>query len=104
MSRFSITEKSGAGDEGPCCTPRECLQACQFDDFGSLLHRGWECKKRLASRITNGAIEMYEAARKAGALGGMITGARGGGFLLLCVPKHPQDDVRRTLRHLRAAL
>jgi len=37
---------------------------------------------------------MYEAARTAGALGGKITGARGGGFLLLCVPPASQDAVR----------
>ncbi|MCL0057473.1 hypothetical protein M1N05_00185, partial [Dehalococcoidales bacterium] len=45
--------------------------------------------------------EIYEAARKAGAIGGKITGAGGGGFLLLYCPKHRQDEVRRTLKGLR---
>ncbi len=80
---------------------RACLQAGAFDDFGLLMHRGWEVKKQLASRISNGTIDaMYETARKAGALGGKITGAGGGGFLLLYCPRHRQDDVRAALRGL----
>ena len=80
---------------------RECLRAGVFDDFGLLLHRGWELKKQLASRISNGTIDaLYEAARKAGALGGKITGAGGGGFLLLYCPWEKQDRVRAALRGL----
>ncbi|RPJ59377.1 MAG: GHMP kinase [Acidobacteria bacterium] len=81
---------------------RECLQAEALDEFGMLLHEGWECKKTLASGITNGSINtMYEMARAAGALGGKITGAGGGGFLLLYCPPQKQDDVRLALRDLR---
>jgi len=77
------------------------IQAGEFDEFGLLLHQGWELKKLLASRITNGPINaMYEAARKAGALGGKITGAGGGGFLLLYCPQGKQDDVRNALHEL----
>jgi len=80
---------------------QSCLQAGAFDDFGLLLHQGWEFKKQLASRISNGTIDaLYETARKAGALGGKITGAGGGGFLLLYCPRHRQDDVRTALRSL----
>ncbi len=80
---------------------RACLQAGALDDFGLLLHQGWELKKQMASRISSGAIdEMYESARKAGALGGKITGAGGGGFLLLYCPRHRQDDVRAALHSL----
>jgi D-glycero-alpha-D-manno-heptose-7-phosphate kinase len=81
---------------------REMLEAEELDEFGLLLHRGWEFKKTLASGITNGSINaMYEAAREAGALGGKITGAGGGGFLLLYCPPEKQDNVRLALRHLR---
>jgi D-glycero-alpha-D-manno-heptose-7-phosphate kinase len=77
------------------------LQAGEFDEFGLLLHQGWELKKLLASRITNGSINaIYESARKAGALGGKITGAGGGGFLLLYCPQGRQDEVRQVLHEL----
>jgi D-glycero-alpha-D-manno-heptose-7-phosphate kinase len=81
---------------------KKCILAGEFDEFGRILHRGWECKKQLASKITNSDIDqMYEAARKAGAIGGKITGAGGGGFLLLYCPPEKQEDVRVALRHLR---
>ena len=79
-----------------------CLQAGAFDDFGLLLGQGWELKRQLASRISNGTIDaLYQAARQAGALGGKITGAGGGGFLLLYCPPHRQDDVRAAMHPLR---
>jgi D-glycero-alpha-D-manno-heptose-7-phosphate kinase len=80
---------------------QEALQAGEFDEFGTLLHQGWELKKSLASRITNPSIDaLYESARKAGALGGKITGAGGGGFLLIYCPLDRQEDVRKALRDL----
>jgi D-glycero-alpha-D-manno-heptose-7-phosphate kinase len=80
---------------------REALFAGQFDEFGCLLHEGWEYKKRLASRVSNSSIDaMYECARKAGALGGKITGAGGGGFLLLYCPQDKQEAVRNALHDL----
>lgn len=79
---------------------QSALEAGELDEFGLLLHQGWELKKTLASRITNPSIdELYESARKAGALGGKITGAGGGGFLLLYCPLNRQDEVRRALRN-----
>lgn len=81
---------------------KECLLGSCLEGFGELLHHGWELKKKLANRISNSEIdEIYEAARKAGAIGGKITGAGGGGFLLLYCPHERQDDVRLALRHLR---
>lgn len=78
---------------------RDALHEKEFDEFGLLLHRGWEFKKNLASCITNSSIDlMYEKARRAGALGGKITGAGGGGFLLLYCPLDRQDEVRNALR------
>lgn len=73
-----------------------------LDGLGELLDRGWRLKKSLASRISDGEIDnLYERACKAGAVGGKIAGAGGGGFLLLYVPKGRQDDVRQALGHLR---
>ncbi len=80
---------------------KQCLQESAFDDFGVLLDRSWQLKKQLASRVSNNMIdELYSAARKAGALGGKITGAGGGGFLLLYCPQHKQEHVRRALSAL----
>jgi D-glycero-alpha-D-manno-heptose-7-phosphate kinase len=79
-----------------------CLLAGNLDEFGRCLHRGWELKKSLASKISNGTIDaMYRKARNAGALGGKITGAGGGGFLLLYCSHERQPDVRRALSPLR---
>ncbi len=81
---------------------KDAILAGEFDEFGEIMHQGWEFKKGLAPKITNSGInEIYEAARRAGAIGGKITGAGGGGFLLLYSPKKKQDDVRRALRGLR---
>jgi D-glycero-alpha-D-manno-heptose-7-phosphate kinase len=81
---------------------RACLEAGEVDRLGELLHHSWLHKKQLASRISNGDIDaMYAAARKAGALGGKITGAGGGGFLLLHCPHRYQDRVRAALSGLR---
>jgi D-glycero-alpha-D-manno-heptose-7-phosphate kinase len=72
------------------------------DALGPLLHESWQMKKRLAHRISNGAIEeWYQAAIQAGALGGKITGAGGGGFLLFYCPYEKRERVREALSHLR---
>jgi D-glycero-alpha-D-manno-heptose-7-phosphate kinase len=81
---------------------RKSLTVGDFDAFGKLLHESWLLKKNLAGQITNGAInDMYEAARRAGAIGGKITGAGGGGFLLLYVPYEQQSSVRNALCDLQ---
>jgi D-glycero-alpha-D-manno-heptose-7-phosphate kinase len=70
-----------------------------FDQFGEILHSSWELKKNMASKITNDTIDsMYETAIKAGAIGGKITGAGGGGFLLLYCRKEKRDNVRKILK------
>lgn len=80
---------------------RRSLCDGDFDQFGLLLHEGWLLKKQMASGISNGALDaIYEQARTAGALGGKITGAGGGGFLLLYCPRHQQDAVRAALHEL----
>ena len=72
-----------------------------INEFGQLLHEGWKAKRSLSSKVSNEAVdEVYERARKAGAVGGKITGAGGGGFLLLFVPPHKQQMVRAALGNL----
>lgn len=70
-------------------------------DFGHLLHESWLLKRSLSSCISTPDIDaMYATARKAGALGGKITGAGGGGFLLLFVEPDRQATVKKALEHL----
>ncbi len=77
---------------------RDSLMRGCIDEFGELLHEGWRLKKQLASGITNPVIdEGYRAARAAGALGGKITGAGGGGYLLLYCPLGCQQQVRTVM-------
>lgn len=81
---------------------RDAILEGAYDEFGELLHQGWELKKKLASKISNGKIdEIYDAAYRAGALGGKLTGAGGGGFLLLYCRNGKQEEVRTALRELR---
>jgi D-glycero-alpha-D-manno-heptose-7-phosphate kinase len=78
---------------------RALLEQGDFDGFGRLLHESWQHKKKLASKISNSQIdEVYDAARKAGAIGGKITGAGGGGFMLLYCPREKQYQVREALK------
>ena len=80
----------------------ECLRQGDLDTFGRLLHEGWELKKNLASGVSNDRLDaLYDTARQAGALGGKIAGAGGGGFLLLYCPLDKQEAVREALGHLR---
>ena len=84
------------------CEARDVIERENFDLLGILIHQSWELKKRLARKISNGHInEMYEPARSAGAIGGKITGAGGGGFLLLYVPIECQNKVRTALQGLQ---
>jgi D-glycero-alpha-D-manno-heptose-7-phosphate kinase len=63
---------------------KNALLQRRLRDFGDLLHTAWEAKKRMSSRISNERIEeLYTEARAAGALGGKVTGAGGGGYVLL---------------------
>ena len=78
------------------------LETGRLDLVGDVLHQSWGVKKKLANNISNSAIdEMYDVALSAGATGGKIAGAGGGGFLLLYVPRHRQDAVRNALHSFR---
>ncbi|MCL5103427.1 MAG: GHMP kinase [Armatimonadetes bacterium] len=70
--------------------------------LGQTLREGWERKKQLASGISNPQIdELYDLAMSAGAIGGKVTGAGGGGFFLVCSPPENRAAVRKKLSHLR---
>jgi D-glycero-alpha-D-manno-heptose-7-phosphate kinase len=77
---------------------RQALEAEDLDAFGELLHRSWLQKRSLAPNISNDSInQTYELALSHGALGGKITGAGGGGFLLLYCQEVYQDAVTQAL-------
>ena len=81
---------------------RHELECGNADGVGEILHESWLLKRSLTDRISNAAIDgWYEDARKAGALGGKILGAGGGGFLLLYVPQERQIAVKQALSGLR---
>jgi D-glycero-alpha-D-manno-heptose-7-phosphate kinase len=78
---------------------RSALQRGDIKELGLLLHQGWQAKRRISSKISTSRIdELYSLARQNGALGGKITGAGGGGFLLLYCEPEFQGDVREAMR------
>jgi|SRR5690625_2920147 len=80
----------------------EFLQKNQFDEFGSLLQQGWQLKKSLSSKISNEYIDNHiNFAIEAGAKGVKVSGAGGGGFLLIICPTKNQDSVRKALNSLK---
>lgn len=69
-----------------------------INDFGRLLHESWQIKRGLSSKITNEHIDgMYADAREAGALGGKILGAGGGGFMLIFADPAVQPKIKEKL-------
>lgn len=78
---------------------RSALQKGDLREIGTLLHEGWQAKRRISTKISTPQIdELYTLARKYGALGGKITGAGGGGFLLLYCEPDLQSNVREAMR------
>jgi D-glycero-alpha-D-manno-heptose-7-phosphate kinase len=72
-----------------------------LDDFGRLLHEQWLIKRGMSAQISNNCIdEIYETGLKAGALGGKLLGAGGGGFMLFFVRTEKQAQVREALKRL----
>lgn len=71
------------------------------DEFGDLLNYAWRFKRQLSDKISSPEIDsLYDRALDAGALGGKLLGAGGGGFFLFYVPQDHQDDVREALQGL----
>jgi D-glycero-alpha-D-manno-heptose-7-phosphate kinase len=72
-----------------------------LDEFGRLLHEAWRIKRTLSERVSNPTIDaIYAAAREAGAIGGKLLGAGGGGFMLFHVPPDRHHAVRERLKGL----
>jgi D-glycero-alpha-D-manno-heptose-7-phosphate kinase len=70
-------------------------------DFGRLLHESWKLKRSISGKISNLAIDnIYDTALRAGAVGGKLLGAGGGGFMLLFVPPERHRQVKDALKGL----
>ncbi len=77
---------------------KEAILKSDLNSIGEILHDGWQVKKQLAQGISNKTIdEIYDKARKAGATGGKISGAGGGGFMFFYCPGNTRFEVIKTL-------
>jgi D-glycero-alpha-D-manno-heptose-7-phosphate kinase len=78
---------------------RELTDGGDLDHFAAFLHEGWELKRSLGFGISNEKIDgWYDSARKAGALGGKLLGAGGGGFLYVIAPPWRHRAIREALK------
>src|SRR3989344_4683196 len=81
---------------------KDALHSSDLRRFGELLHENWEYKKKMACNLSNSKIDYYyDLAIKAGAIGGKICGAGGGGFLLFYAEPEKQESVRDVLKDLK---
>ena len=81
---------------------RDSVRAGDIDGIGRLLHENWELKKKLAGSISSPEINsMYDKAKEAGAIGGKLLGAGGGGFLLFYARPEKHKNIRKALSSLR---
>lgn len=81
-----------------------CAELCngRADSLGAMLHEAWQTKRALNSGVTNALIDQaYDAAMAAGAKGGKILGAGGGGFMMFLAPPARHDAIRAALRPMR---
>ncbi len=80
---------------------RRSLYEERLEDFGKILHENWILKQRLASQISNNRLnEIYDAGIRAGATGGKLLGAGGGGFMLFYCEKSEQPKLAEALKSL----
>ena len=78
---------------------KEAILKGKLDEIGEILDFGWQYKKQMAEGITNPVIdEIYETAKKAGATGGKISGAGGGGFMMFYCPGNTRYKVIEALQ------
>jgi D-glycero-alpha-D-manno-heptose-7-phosphate kinase len=72
-----------------------------IEEFGKMLHESWQLKRTLSDKVSSSEIDqIYEAAMTAGAEGGKILGAGGGGFLLIFAKPEHQQKIKETLHKL----
>lgn len=72
-----------------------------ISEFGSLLHEAWQLKRTLSQGVSNSDVDqIYDDARRAGAIGGKLLGAGGGGFLLLFAPPECHEEIKERLGKL----
>lgn len=77
---------------------RGTLEDGDLHTFGTLLDEGWQAKKQISGKISSEQIDtLYQIAKESGAVGGKITGAGGGGFMLLYCERPDQEAVRRAM-------
>jgi D-glycero-alpha-D-manno-heptose-7-phosphate kinase len=82
---------------------KDALLRGNLTEFGTLLGRAWDYKKQMSPKITNPHIdELYQAALQNGAIGGKVTGAGGGGYMLLYCRYDAKHEVREALAALGA--
>lgn len=80
---------------------KNALLRRELNEFGELLHQEWQYKKKLSPRISTPELdELYEIARQEGAIGGKITGAGGGGYMLLYCRFDKKHKVAEKLKKL----
>jgi len=78
-----------------------CDRNASLNEFGKMLDATWKLKRGTGAKVSNGSIdELYATALKAGALGGKLLGAGGGGFLLFYCEKEKQDALKKALDKL----
>ena len=76
-------------------------QSADLNDFGRLLDHTWKLKRQTGSAVSTSGIDaLYDKGMAAGALGGKLLGAGGGGFLVFYVPKEKQAAVREAMKDL----
>jgi D-glycero-alpha-D-manno-heptose-7-phosphate kinase len=84
---------------------KEALLKGKLDEFGAILDFGFQQKRRMAHNISNSRIEeIYEAAKKAGATGGKISGAGGGGFMIFYCPGNTRYQAIESLMKFGGAV
>jgi D-glycero-alpha-D-manno-heptose-7-phosphate kinase len=80
---------------------KEALLQADLNKLGQIMDESWQNKKKLSAHITNSKINaIYDAAKVAGAVGGKISGAGGGGFMMFCCPEHTKTKVVQALLQL----
>ena len=81
---------------------KEAILKAELDKIGEIMHEGWQYKKQLAKGISNANIDkIYNAVLKAGALGGKISGAGGGGYMFFYCPGNTRFRVIETLKQFK---